>query len=212
VKRNTSASKNFTNRNNVTFPLINCIHDPARTDRRKLLDHQIATQRLSVQFWPAIKDKMISFRGISWAHKQIIRWARKTGQEEVLIMEDDCYFFGPGAFEYYLSQKPSSYDIYLGNVFFPPTLDGNRLSDFCGLTLYFIHSRCYDKILSANEMNHLDRVIGKMELEKYVCIPMVCSQIDGYSDNKRHWGSYGKYLVGHSLYGAKTPPERNPST
>jgi len=188
----------------VAFPLVNCIHDPIRQDRRKLLDHQIATQHLSVQFWPAIKDKMMSFRGISKAHKQIIRWAKETGQEEVLIMEDDCYFFAPGAFEYFLSQKPASYDIYLGNVFFPPTLPGNRVDDFCGLSIYFCHSRCYDKILAANEMNHLDRVIGKMDLEKYVCIPMVCSQIAGYSDNKRHYSSYDKYLVGHKLFGKDT--------
>lgn len=185
----------------MAFPLVNCIHDPIRQDRRELLDQQIVIQGLNVRFWPAIIDKMVSFRGISQAHKQIIRWAKEAGQDEVLIMEDDCYFFAPRAFEYFLSQKPASYDIYLGNVFFPPTLESNRIQDFCGLTLYLAHSRCYDKILAANEMNHLDRVIGKMDLEKYVCIPMVCSQQPGWSDNKKHHSTYDQYLAGHKLFG-----------
>lgn len=192
--------------------IVNVIHDPARVDRFEMLKAEIATQNLNVRFWPAIKDPLMrSFVGISKAHKQIIRHAKQEGYEEACVMEDDCYFFAPGAFEFFLLNKPDAFDLYLGNVFFPPTLPGNRVDDFCGLSLYIAHSRFYDRFLAVNEMNHIDRELGKLDAEKYVCLPMVCSQQDGYSDNKRANGSYGKYLVGHPLFKGGNPPQAPPA-
>lgn len=182
--------------------LIHCIHDLARTDRMELLQKEIQTHELNVRFWPAIKDPWRSFMGVAMAHKQIVSWAMSEGLDEVLIMEDDCYFLGPGAFQFFVEHKPASYDLYLGNVFFPPQLNGNpRISDFCGLTLYYAHSRFYGRFLTCRTDNHLDRTLGAMEAEKYVCLPMVCSQHDGYSDNKKGNGWYGMYLLTQDLYG-----------
>jgi hypothetical protein len=182
-------------------PLIHCIHDEARTDRLALLEKEIAVQKLNVQFWPAVKDLVMGFRGISRAHKQIIHWAMWKNLPEVLIMEDDCYFFAPGAFEYYLSQKPVDYDLYLGNVFSGLQPDGTA-PDFCGLTLYFCHSRFYKTFLSMPEENHIDRALSLRAKGRYVvCDPMVCSQQAGYSDNKKTVSSYDHYLEGYRLFG-----------
>lgn len=193
-------------------PIVHCIHDPAREDRFNLLQPHIKDQGMEVRYWPAIKDRFSrTFVGISRAHKEIVRWAKVMGMDEVAIMEDDCYFFALGAFRFFLEQKPASYDLYLGCVFSPPTLPSNRINDFAGMTLYFVHSRFYDRFLAVNEMNHIDRELGKLDAEKYVCLPMVCSQQDGYSDNKRANGSYGKYLVGHPLFKGGNPPQAPPA-
>lgn len=185
----------------MSNPVVHCIHDPSRKDRMYLLEKEIAEQGLNVRFWPAIYDPVMPFRGVSWAHKQIVRWAALSSEPEAIIMEDDCSFFAPGAFRYYLEQKPADYDLYLGNVFFGWQPGTNRINDFCGLTLYHVHSRFYNRFLYVNEMNHIDREMGKLDAVKIVCDPMVCSQHDGYSDNKKTFGRYEIYLKGCRLFG-----------
>lgn len=183
--------------------IIHCIHDPVRTDRMKLLENEITVQGLNVQFWPAIKDPVMGFRGISRAHKQIIRYAMLCDFDEVRIMEDDCYFFAAGAFDYYMAQKPADFDLYLGNVFSGLMPDGTA-PDFCGLSLYTCHSRFYRTFLSMPEDNHLDRALSLKARGRYVvCDPMVCSQQDGWSDNKKAFGSYGHYLKNYRLFGGE---------
>jgi len=179
---------------------IHCIHDKKRADRFDLLQKEITTQGLTVRYWPAIKDPLNrSFVGISQAHKQIVRWAATEGLPEVCIMEDDCYFFAPGAWDYYLSQKPEDFDLYLGGVFHGLNED-NTATDYCGNTLYIVHSRFYATFLDTNELNHLDRALaGKGRY--VVCDPMVVSQHGGFSDNKLRHDSYERYLVGKRLFG-----------
>lgn len=181
-------------------PIVHCIHDPLRTDRLALLQKEIATQGMNVRYWPAIKDPVMGFRGISRAHKQIVRWAALEGLPEVLIMEDDCYFFAPGAFQFFLSQKPDKYDLYLGNVF-SGLEDGSRTRDFRGMTLYFCSSRFYREFLGLPEENHIDGALAGRG-EYFVCAPMVCSQTGGYSDNKKaQVDSYDHYLANYNLFG-----------
>lgn len=184
------------------YPVIHCIHDPARIDRMSFLQIEIDKHNLLVRFWPAIKDPWMTFRGVSQAHKQIVRWAKREGLSEVLISEDDFFLYAPGAFDYFLEKKPEEYDLYLGNIFWG-SLNPPAVGDFCGLTLYFVHSRFYDRFLSVKEENHLDRVLGRMDAVKIVCDPMVCSQRDGYSDNKKAEGHYEKYMANYNIYGRK---------
>lgn len=185
-------------------PIIHCIHDEARTDRMSLLQKEIEVQGLNVQFWPAIKDPVMGFRGICRAHKQIIRYAMLCDLDEVRIMEDDCYFFAPGAFDYYMAHKPEDFDLYLGNVFSGLQPDGTA-PDFRGLTLYTCSNHFYLKFLSMKEENHLDSELSINGRGRYVvCDPMVCSQTGGYSDNKRAFvASYHQYLANYRLFGIK---------
>lgn len=164
------------------------------------LQKEIQTQGLSVRYWPAIKDPLNrTFVGIGEAHKQIVRWAMLNNLPEVCIMEDDCSFFAPGAWEYFLSQKPEDFDIYLGGVFHGLNED-NTTFDWCGMTLYIVNQRFYQTFLSVPQVNHIDRALaGK---GKYiVCDPMVCTQKSGYSFNKRTWDCYDRYLSGKRLFG-----------
>lgn len=180
--------------------IVNIIHDPNRTDRYTLLQQEITLQRIEVKYWPAIKDPVMTFRGISRAHKQIIRWAALEKQEEVCVMEDDCFFFAPGAFDFFISQKPTEYDLYLGNVF-SGLENGNRTRDFRGMSLYFCSSRFYREFLGLPEENHIDGALAGRG-EYFVCNPMVCSQTGGYSDNKKaQVDSYDHYLANYNLFG-----------
>lgn len=168
------------------YPIIHIIHNLARKDRFKILQKEIATQSLCVRFWPAIMDKIIPFRGVARAHKQIVRWAKEQGLQEVLIAEDDIKFFKPYAFLQFIQNKPNEYDLYLGNIFGGNIAEDNTVTDFAGLTMYYISERFYDTFLAANEMNNFDRSLAG--LGKYVvCNPMVCSQYGGYSDNKKEY-------------------------
>lgn len=168
--------------------------------RAERLEQEILIQGMEVKYWPAIKDPLNrSFVAIAQAHKQIVRCAKEQGLPAVCIAEDDLYFFGYGAWDYFLAHIPDDYDIYLGNVFHGLNED-NTTNDFCGLTLYICHERFYDTFLALPDINHLDRSLaGKGRY--VVCDPMVCTQRGGYSFQKRAWDSYERYLVGRRLFG-----------
>ena len=178
---------------------IHVIHEIRRIDRWQTLQHEIEKHHLTVNYWPAIMDSMISFRGVARAHKSIVRWAKENNLPEVLIAEDDFKLLGKGAFEYYLNNKPADYDLYLGGIFGGEIKD-NIVPDFAGLSFYMVHSRFYDAFLAANEMNNFDRSLAN--LGKYVvCNPIIVSQYGGYSDNKKEYvADYDHLLKQYNTY------------
>jgi hypothetical protein len=197
--------------------IVNVIHDTAHIlvpkgdpnekelhghldNRYACLQKEIETQGFEVRYWPAIKDPLNrTFVAISQAHKQIVHWAMLNELPQVCIAEDDLQFFAPGAWKYFLSHKPTDFDIYLGGVFHGLNED-NTTNDWCGNTLYIVARRFYETFLSVPLVNHLDRSL--MNKGKYiVCDPMVCTQRGGYSFQKRAWDSYERYLVGRRLFG-----------
>lgn len=169
-------------------------------DRYAALQKEIEVQGMDVRYWPAIKDPLNrTFVAISQAHKQIVHWAMLQGLPEVCIAEDDLCFFAPGAWDYFLSQKPTDYDIYLGGVFHGLNED-NTTTDWCGNTLYTVNQRFYETFLSVPLLNHLDRALaGKGRY--VVCDPMICTQKGGYSFQKKAFDSYERYLQGRRLFG-----------
>lgn len=182
--------------------LVNVISLENRQDRRDNIEKEAQEQGFEIKYWPGIKDPLNRvFVGIAQAHKQIVRWAAMEGLPEVCIMEDDCYFFAPGAWDYYLSQKPKDFDIYFGGVLWGDYIEENVVSDFCSMTLYTVSQRFYPTFLSVPELNHIDRSLGKAGGKYVVCDPMVVSQIESYSDNKLRIDSYERYLVGKRLFG-----------
>lgn len=168
----------------VKGEVVHVIHNSVRKDRFLTLQKEIKEQGLTVIYWPAIMDEVMSFRGIARAHKSIVKWAKEQGLKKILIAEDDVKFLSPNAFDYFVGKEPQDYDLFLGNIFEGQINEEKIVGDFCGLTLYMIHERFYDTFLAANEMNNFDRSLAR--LGKYVvCNPMVCSQYGGWSDNKK---------------------------
>jgi hypothetical protein len=159
------------------------IHDSKRTDRMPNLNKEIDEQGLDVQLWEAEFVPKKPFAGVMKAHKKIVAWAKEQGLPEVCIMEDDIKFAGPGAWQYYLDNKPDDFDIYLGGIY-SGTIARGVTKDFSALHLYIVHERFYDTFLAVPEGNHLDR--GLAGKGRYVvCYPYAATQYGGFSDNSR---------------------------
>jgi hypothetical protein len=181
--------------------VLNIIHLPHRTDRLKLLEQELVEQNISqFQIWDGVVHESNPQKGISQAHKQIVKYAKEANLSEVLIAEDDLHFTSKGAFDYFIKSKPVDYDIFLGGI-----LDGvvnvdNTIDDFSGTTLYIVNSQFYDVFLSVPENINIDRALrhrGKF----IVCNPLVATQHNGFSDNIRQFCVYDLNLGGRIYFG-----------
>lgn len=150
----------------------------------------------AVRFWPGNTDENVFRCGnISRAFKQIVRYAKENNLPMVCIGEDDLIFTAPGAWKYYLDNMPDEFDIFFGGIY-AGQLEGNRIvNGYSGHTLITVHKNFYDFFLSANENDHLDRFFGNYCFEKkfIVCLPFVCKQNGGYSENHRRINTYEAY-------------------
>ena len=62
---------------------LNIIHLPERIDRGELLQKELYEQRIvDYKIWDGIIDPTCTSRGISQAHKQIIRFAKENNFKE----------------------------------------------------------------------------------------------------------------------------------
>lgn len=179
---------------------LNIIHLPHRVDRLCLLQRELTAQGISdFRIWPGIVDDAGPCAGISKAHKQIIRHAREAELCEVLIGEDDLQFTALGAFNFFMANRPSDFDIYLAGIYSGEIKDDSTVDDFSALTLYLVNNRYYDIFLSRPEDNHLDRAMrntGKF----VVCLPFAVRQYNGYSDNLKAYCNDDVYLDGRDLF------------
>lgn len=191
----------------MTKPILNIISLPYRDDRRKSICNQMPMN--SICFWDGIQNTGKPFTGISQAHKRIVRDAKEKGLEYVVIAEDDLLLTSPGSWDYFLSQKPEEFDLYLG------TISGGSINQealeaeqWSGLILYMVHSRFYDTFLMADEEKNIDRWLsgqGLEVIEKHlgrkpvykICYPIVAICIDGVSDNS---GSYTEHYKNFAIY------------
>lgn len=162
--------------------IVHCIHDADRKDRFKLLQKEIEEQKFEVRIWPAIKAEKPKI-GISLAHKQIVRWAKEENLEEVIVMEDDCHWVVPGAFEYFLNKKPSAYDLYLSSIMWGKIRPDNSVDDYAGNQCYFIHRRFYDTFLESHPLKDIDRAVARKG-RFIVCQPFASIQHETVSGNR----------------------------
>lgn len=193
--------------------IVHVINLPKRTDRLRQFEIQASEQEFQYKVFDGVIDLAHVARGISMAHKRVIMYAKTKGMKRVVIAEDDCRFTGFGAYDYFLSQMPDSYDIFLSS-FYEGKLDGNNrlvkseLSNelLSGLTMYCVHERFYNTFLNVYSLDHLDKMIGKVadKYEFYVCNPFTTFQENGYSDNKKKECNYDHYMKGRKLYGVNS--------
>lgn len=176
--------------------IINLSH---RKDRILLLNNQLLKQNLIGCIWPGISDLENAKRGISKAHKQIVRYAKRQNLPSITIAEDDIKFTDLGGFDYFMQTEPIDYDLYLGGIYFGILNADNSVEDFAGLTLYKIKQKFYDTLLSINEDKDLDRELSKKG-KFLVCNPFVAVQHNGFSDNVKEYVNYDKHLIGKKLF------------
>lgn len=180
--------------------MLNIIHLSQRKDRLELLKNQLIIQGINdYKLWEGIVDQSNPAKGISKAHKQIVAWAKRENLKSVVIAEDDVKFTAKGAFNYFLKNEPTQYDLYLGGVYYGKIKEDNSVHDFAGTMLYKIHEKFYDTFLSVSEERDIDRSLANQG-KFIVCNPFVAIQHEGYSDNKKAFVNYDICLKGRKLF------------
>jgi hypothetical protein len=144
---------------------------------------QAEEQDAFVTIWPGFTDRNVA-TAISQSHKQIVRWAMGNHRKEICIMEDDAEFLGAGAFDFFLQNKPASYDIYLGTASNIIKKDGEVVKWFTGMMLYMVHERFYHKFLGVPENVHIDSALRGLG-DYYLCPKIVAREKPGYSYNRK---------------------------
>ena len=161
--------------------------------------NELANQEIiDYKLWGGIYLPSIK-ASINAGHKQIIADAYENDLPEVCVAEDDIKFFGKGAWQYYLDNKPEDFDIYLGMFFMGDPNERNELTYFNGMTLYTVSKNFYPTFLTLPNDEHIDRALaGK---GKYVCCPkFVCTQYDGFSANTGKEETYENLIQGRNLF------------
>lgn len=187
---------------NTTINIIHLPNDPKyphREKREKSVIYQMGLEGCQFKFWDGITGNTPKVN-ISRAHKQIVQWAKENNLESVCIGEDDLKWTGTNAWKYFIDNKPNDYDLYLSGYYGGRPDKNNIIKNFSGLTLYFIHSRFYDKFLSADEKYHIDSAMGFLGGKYVVCDKFVAIQSPGHSDNVKKYVDYKKRLEGKPMY------------
>jgi hypothetical protein len=152
---------------------------------------------LDYEFWDGVYLPSIR-ASINAAHKQIVEFARLAEYPEVCIAEDDIVGTHPNSWNYFLSQKPKEYDMYLSMVYLGDIIDG-RVESFTGMTLYSVSRKFYDKFLSVDPNEHIDRALAGLG-DYHVCHPFTFIQRNGFSSNTGKMEEYDQLLNGRILY------------
>jgi hypothetical protein len=147
--------------------------------------------------WPSIHD-LSAAKGVSRAHKQIVRWAKEQELAQVTIMEDDIKFPGPNGYKWYLNNMLKNFDLYLGGIYRGEIIEG-KVKDFSSLHLYTISAKFYDTFLSVDESKHLDTALANLG-DYHVCYPFAAIQYSGYSDVERGPTNFEGLLKNKLIY------------
>lgn len=176
------------------LPVLNILNLKRRTDRKEAIIKEMQEQGVDYKIWCAIEfhpPKM----AISRSHKKIIQWAKENNQPFVVIGEDDIQFTSKGAYEYFISKMPESFDLYMTGNYKGEPDENFRVKSFSSMSLYVCHSRFYDTFLSVPENKHIDVALSMIPGEYYFCNKMCCIQKSGYSDNVKRVVDYKDRLV-----------------
>lgn len=175
------------------------IHNFEREDRFNLLMDELSKQGIyDFKLIPSVHDVMGVKHGINKAHKNCVRYAKDHKLDEIIIAEDDVRFTHPDSFQYFLKNKPQSFDLYLSGIYLGDIVDG-KVKSFSGLHLYIVHSKFYDKFLSVPTDEHIDRALGGLG-DFHVCYPFAAIQYNGYSQNAMCDMNYDSLLQGRELF------------
>jgi hypothetical protein len=187
--------------------IVHCINLQRREDRIVGIVNEAKQQGFAIRFWEGNDEpeRRYTKRAICQSHKRIVQYAKDNKLPYVLIMEDDCRFSAPGAFQYFIDSTPDDFDIFCALIYHGEVSEEFQIKNGMSgtMTLYRVHERFYNFIL--NEIPddcHIDRELGghAHRFKYFVSEPMVCFQSGGFSDNLKTTMYYDVYLEGKSLY------------
>lgn len=175
--------------------VINVINIATRQDRLLSVCNEMRIQQAPFRIWDGVTDKLTTAQNINSAHKQIVRWAKENDLNRVVIAEDDILFSHPESYQYFLSNMPGEFDLFMGMIYAGEIQEGKIVNGFSGMTIYCCHKDFYDFFLSMDDSLHIDRALGRFafEMQYYVCNPFIAKQSGSYSDNMRKSMDYSEY-------------------
>lgn len=180
--------------------IVHIIHDNRLLDRKEPLVAEMARQGIAYKLWEPIEDIHSVVRSINLSHKQIVAWAKKAGQKEVIIMEDDVMFPAADGFQFFLNNKPESFDLYLGCTYLVPVSQ----NQICGFHCYMVHGSFYDTFLGVPDNVHIDTIMNKYATNRQFCYPFPALQRAGWSANNREKVNYNSVLEEKDIYWGET--------
>ncbi|HEV3223888.1 MAG TPA: hypothetical protein VGZ90_13460 [Puia sp.] len=182
--------------------MIHVIHDPRQTEKLELLSSHLNERGVPFTVHTGIIDRKTVEESINASHKMLVKWAKEEQMDEICIGEDDLFFPAKDGWNWYLSNKPQEFDIYLGGCYGVPMPIINPLKEFVALHLYTIRSSWYDSFLSAADNTHIDtaQTGGRF----FCCYPMAAVQRAGYSANNHRECDYNTSLRKEDIYGGLT--------
>lgn len=141
-------------------------------------------------------------KSINLSHKNMVRMAKAQNLPEVCILESDAQFPAPDGWQYFLENKPATFDIYLGGAYGLSGLQpgARRIISWEGMHCYIIHSRFYDRFLSVPEDQHIDVAMDGLGVY-YVCYPFAAIQRPGWSATSKQEVNYNRLLSKEDVYG-----------
>lgn len=183
--------------------ILNVINLDKREDRLLSVAKQAKWQNIPLRIWNGIDAEPTTAQGINKAHKQIVQFAKDNNQHRVIIAEDDIIFTADNAYAYFLSQMPSSYDLFFAMSYSAEIKENKILNGFSGMTMYVVHEKFYDFFLGIPDHVHIDRFLGQFAFEReyLLCEPYVALQSGGYSENLRREMHYEAYTDTMKFYG-----------
>lgn len=185
---------------------VHTLHLEHRYERYENMMKQAKEQGFQIEWHIGRHDKKNPKKAICEGHKSIVQVAKDNGWSEVIVSEDDLNFMHPNSFNYFIANKPKSFDLYLSFVYVGTVDENHRvISTFSGgCSLYIVNERFYDYFLNIESNSHVDRTLGDAakEFEYYVPPLIPCEQHGGKSDNhsQKTIPSYRVYFEGRKLY------------
>lgn len=175
---------------------INVIYDSRHPERYEQIMGEFKTQGITdFLIWDcAVLPSVVE--SINTSHKQIVRDAKDNGLPYCCIMEDDCFFPNPKGWEYFLSQMPKEFDLYLWGTYLLP----REQKMVNGFQLYVVADKFYDKYLSAPDNEHIDGAMNALNGDYHFCYPFPALQRVKFSRNNMGIANYNILLTDNDVY------------
>jgi len=201
---------------NDVFDKIYCINLDKRTDRWEVASGQFERFNIDVERFSAIEHEN-GYMGCKLSHLNVIRDAQKNGYENIFIFEDDVLLNGEfnGNVSKVLDElKGFDWELFYlgGNVSL--STEKNKISNHLFRTnsvltthAYGINKSIFSKIISESENMapisgylrgdaidvYYTHAVSK-KLKSIITMPMLCTQLDGYSDIEKRDMSYNHII------------------
>lgn len=164
-----------------------------------LLIKELGNQKINdFKIWDCVVLTSSVVESISESFKMIINDAKSNKCKECIIFEDDIMFTNFNSWEYFIENKPTDFDVYLGgNYLIDNRLDYTKslvkVKGWVGNHCIIINEKYYDTWLKTDSKLHCDTAQSGLG-DFYVCYPYPALQRTRWSSNNKAICNYNSAL------------------